>query len=389
MLSWHAVCSAYIMKNTNNVLRFLACCCMLYSHVSAQTIRAGGSLHFSIENADRIPDEIEAGRSLTNRLYLDGTVDLELIHHVLYAYTSFYSAGPGLEAGVFFYPVRKLPVYVNLGVGAADKDNVPPFTVGLGGFIPLDEQSSLRWRFNGIGLTPSVSFGYAYSLYNDYDIPARSRSDFDMSGFDIPNVTARAQATYMRRGRDCDVQFVLNNTSQQPQRDVLVDVMFYGLPVLPLEVRPVIASHVVPAGKVILSDHIPIFGLVGNARELDVVSHGSFETIDAKVLQKLGLMQLRKNDVETEITKFQIANDQVAEIKFKITSNLPDDIDGLIIRAELFDEKSNPLDVRYLSVNDLFRPSRAVVPEMCTIHDAHPRTKFVKCTPILYHAVEK
>lgn len=377
------------MKNTNNVLRFLACCCMLYSHVSAQTIRAGGSLHFSIENADRIPDEIEAGRSLTNRLYLDGTVDLELVHHVLYAYTSFYSAGPGLEAGVFFYPVRKLPVYVNLGVGAADKDNVPPFTVGLGGFIPLDEQSSLRWRFNGIGLTPSVSFGYAYSLYKDYDIPARSRSDFDMSGFDIPNVTARAQATYMRRGRDCDVQFVLNNTSQQPQRDVLVDVMFYGLPVLPLEVRPVIASHVVPAGKVILSDHVPIFGLVGNARELDVVSHGSFETIDAKVLQKLGLLQLRKNDVETEITKFQIANDQVAEIKFKITSNLPDDIDGLIIRAELFDEKSNPLDVRYLSVNDLFRPSRAVVPEMCTIHDAHPRTKFVKCTPILYHAVEK
>lgn len=389
MLSWHAVCRAYIMKNTNNVLRFLACCCMLYSHVSAQTIRAGGSLHFSIENADRIPDEIEAGRSLTNRLYLDGTVDLELVHHVLYAYTSFYSAGPGLEAGVFFYPVRKLPVYVNLGVGAADKDNVPPFTVGLGGFIPLDEQSSLRWRFNGIGLTPSVSFGYAYSLYKDYDIPARSRSDFDMSGFDIPNVTARAQATYMRRGRDCDVQFVLNNTSQQPQRDVLVDVMFYGLPVLPLEVRPVIASHVVPAGKVILSDHVPIFGLVGNARELDVVSHGSFETIDAKVLQKLGLLQLRKNDVETEITKFQIANDQVAEIKFKITSNLPDDIDGLIIRAELFDEKSNPLDVRYLSVNDLFRPSRAVVPEMCTIHDAHPRTKFVKCTPILYHAVEK
>jgi len=362
---------------------------MVHTHTLAQTIRAGGSLHFSIENAHRIPDEIEAGRSLTNRLYIDGTVDLELIHHVLYAYTSFYSAGPGLEAGVFFYPVRKLPVYVNLGVGAADKDNVPPFTVGLGGFIPLDEQSSLRWRFNGIGLTPSVSLGYAYSLYKDYDIPARTRSDFDMSGFDIPNVTARAQATYMRKGRDCDVQFVLNNTSQQPQRDVLIDVMFYGIPVLPLEVRPVIASHVVPAGKVIVSDHVPIFGLVGNARELDVVSHGSFESIDAKILNKLGLVHLRKNEVETEITKFQLAQDQVAEIKFKITSSLPDDIDGLIIRVELFDEKRNPLDVRYISVNDLFRPSSAVEPEMSTIHNAHPKTKYVKCTPILYHAVEK
>lgn len=358
-------------------------------YLNAQTIRAGGSLHFSIENAHRIPNELDLGNSLANRLYLDGTVDVEIIHHVLYAYTSFYTAGPGLEVGTFFYPVRKLPVYVNIGIGGADKENVPPFTVGLGGFAQIGEQSYLRWRFNGIGLTPSVSIGYAYSLYRDYDIPARDRNDFEMSGFDIPNVTARAQATYMRKGRDCDVQFVLNNTSQQAQRDVLIDVMFYGIATMPLEVRPVIASHVVPAGRVLVSDHVPIFGLVGNARELDVVSYGSFEQLDAKLLTKLGLKNLRKNDVETTITKFQLADDNVAEVKFEVKSNLEADVDGLILRAELFDEKSNPLEVRYFSINDLFTRGTVVVPEMSTIHDANPKTKFIKCTPILYHEVDK
>lgn len=377
------------MNITTQKIGALVCAAMLsITWLNAQTIRAGGSLHFSIENANRIPMELENGKSLAERLYIDGTVDVEIIHHVFYAYTSFYTAGPGIEVGGFFYPVRKLPVYVNFGIGGADKENVPPFTAGLGGFIPVGEQSYLRWRFNGIGLTPSISLGYAYSLYRDYDIPARSHNDFDMSGFDIPNVTARAQATYMRKGRDCDVQFVLNNTTQQSQRDVLIDVMFYGIATMPLEVRPVIASHVVPAGNVIVSDDVPIFGLVGNARELDVVSHGSFETIEASVLAKLGLKQLRKSDIETTITKFQLADDNVAEIKFEVKSNLAVELDGLIMRAELFDEKSNPLDVRYFSINDLFTQGSTVKPEMSTIHNAHPRTKFIKCTPVLYHEVD-
>lgn len=355
----------------------------------AQTIRAGGSLHYSIENANRIPEEIASGKPWTDRLYLDGTVDIELIHHVLYAYTSFYTAGPGLEAGVFFYPVRKLPVYVNLGVGDADKEGVPPFTVGLGGFIELGGQSSLRWRFNGIGLTPSLSLGYAYSLYEDYDMPARTHDDFEMSGFDIPNVTARVQATYLRKGRDCDVKFVLNNTTQQRQRDVLIDVMFYGLPIVPIEVRPIIASHAVPAGRVITSDDVPIFGLVGSAREIDAVSHGAFDKADNQLLEKLGLKPLRKNDIEITLTKFQVASDNVAEMKFDVRSNLAVDIDGIILRAELFDGSKNLLDVRYFSINERVASRGSIVPEMSTIHDVDPRTKFIKCTPLHYHQVDE
>jgi hypothetical protein len=355
----------------------------------AQTIRAGGSLHYSIENANRIPEEIASGKPWTDRLYLDGTVDIELIHHVLYAYTSFYTAGPGLEAGVFFYPVRKLPVYVNLGVGDADKEGVPPFTVGLGGFIELGGQSSLRWRFNGIGLTPSLSLGYAYSLYEDYDMPARTHDDFEMSGFDIPNVTARVQATYLRKGRDCDVKFVLNNTTQQRQRDVLIDVMFYGLPIVPIEVRPIIASHAVPAGRVITSDDVPIFGLVGSAREIDAVSHGAFDKADNQLLEKLGLKPLRKNDIEITLTKFQVASDNVAEMKFDVRSNLAVDIDGIILRAELFDGSKNLLDVRYFSINERVASRGSIVPEMSTIHDVDPRTKYIKCTPLHYHQVDE
>jgi hypothetical protein len=357
--------------------------------LSAQTIRAGGSLHYSIENANRIPEEIANGKPWADRLYLDGTVDIELIHHVLYAYTSFYTAGPGLEAGVFFYPVRKLPVYVNLGVGDADKEGVPPFTVGLGGFIELGGQSSLRWRFNGIGLTPSLSLGYAYSLYEDYDMPARTHDDFEMSGFDIPNVTARVQATYLRKGRDCDVKFVLNNTTQQRQRDVLIDVMFYGLPIVPIEVRPIIASHAVPAGRVITSDDIPIFGLAGSAREIDAVSHGAFDKADNQLLEKLGLKPLRKNDIEITLTKFEVASDNVAEMKFDVRSNLAVDIDGIILRAELFDGSKNLLDVRYFSINERVASRGSIVPEMSTIHDVDPRTKFIKCTPLHYHQVDE
>jgi hypothetical protein len=357
--------------------------------LSAQTIRAGGSLHYSIENANRIPEEIANGKPWADRLYLDGTVDIELIHHVLYAYTSFYTAGPGLEAGVFFYPVRKLPVYVNLGVGDADKEGVPPFTVGLGGFIELGGQSSLRWRFNGIGLTPSLSLGYAYSLYEDYDMPARTHDDFEMSGFDIPNVTARVQATYLRKGRDCDVKFVLNNTTQQRQRDVLIDVMFYGLPIVPIEVRPIIASHAVPAGRVITSDDIPIFGLAGSAREIDAVSHGAFDKADNQLLEKLGLKPLRKSDIEITLTKFQVASDNVAEMKFDVRSNLAVDIDGIILRAELFDGSKNLLDVRYFSINERVASRGSIVPEMSTIHDVDPRTKYIKCTPLHYHQVDE
>lgn len=359
------------------------------TNLAAQTIRAGGSLHYSIENANRIPQEIADGTPWEKRLYLDGTVDIELVHHVLYAYTSFYTSGPGLEGGVFFYPVRKLPVYVNLGLGAADKEGVPPFTVGLGGFIELGGQSSLRWRFNGIGLTPSLSLGYAYSLYEDYDMPARKHDDFEMSGFDIPNVTARVQATYLRKGRDCDVKFVLNNTTQQRHRDVLIDVMFYGIPIVPIEVRPVIASHAVPGGRVITSDDVPIFGLVGSAREIDAVSHGAFDKADNQLLEKLGLKSLGKNDVQITLTKFQVANDNVAEMKFDVHSNLAVDIDGIFLRAELFDGNKNLLDVRYFSINERIEPGSSIVPEMSAIHDVDPRTKFVKCTPLRYHEVEQ
>jgi hypothetical protein len=129
--------------------------------------------------------------------------------------------------------------------------------------------------------------------------------------------------------------------------------------------------------------------LVGNARELDVVSYGSFEQLDAKLLAKLGLKNLRKNDVDLTISKFQLADDNVAEMKFEVKSNLESDVDGLIVRAELYDQKNNPLEVRYISINDLFTQGSVVVPEMSTIHDANPKTKFIKCTPILYHEVDK
>jgi hypothetical protein len=210
-----------------------------------------------------------------------------------------------------------------------------------------------------------------------------------MSGFDIPNVTARVQATYLRKGRDCDVKFVLNNTTQQRQRDVLIDVMFYGLPIVPIEVRPIIASHAVPAGRVITSDDVPIFGLVGSAREIDAVSHGAFDKADNQLLEKLGLKPLRKNDIEITLTKFQVASDNVAEMKFDVRSNLAVDIDGIILRAELFDGSKNLLDVRYFSINERVASRGSIVPEMSTIHDVDPRTKYIKCTPLHYHQVDE
>ncbi len=318
--------------------------------------------------------------------------DVELIPRKLYTYGSLYFSSPnssrdqlraGFEAGAGFLPIRKSELYLTGGF-LVTQGGVTP-TLGIGTHMKVSDRGNVRFRASLFGLT-SFSVGYVYTVYRDDSFKERESREQLRTSSMPPVVTGRASSSYFRRGSDYDLQFVLENYSDQSQSDILFDIKVIGPANSVEEYRPVVVSEVVGAKEKISTDDITVFGVSKQAQTFEATSLGPLQFVTEEQFAALELLPVSDGEIELSLVNFGYDTEQRdAEFKSRIKNTTATPLDCIIFKAELLDKNKTVLSTRYFSATEEFPAGSVTESQLYTMYNVGQGVAWMKCTAIRKH----
>lgn len=360
----------------------------MVSHLNAQTTRVGMAAHGGFSWGDT--------KDILGIPIGELGFDVELIPRKLFAYGSAYltpsladrdNARAGVEVGAGIFPIRKTNLYINGGLLLTGAGALP--SLGIGAFVPVSERGLLRFRASLVGLS-SLSIGYFYTVYQDDKLQSLELSGELRRPSSPPNVIGHASSNYFRKGSDYDLQFVLENLTDEQHADILFDVKVVG-PANSLEgYRPVIVSDVVRPKEKTSTEEITVYGLPPTALYFDTTPLGSFSSVSEDVLRSVELLPVKDGEITMSLVNFGYDTEKRdAEFKASITNATRDDLDCIIFRAELLDKNKNTLSTRYFSATEMFPAGETTQSMMYIMFRVGPGVAWMRCTPLRKHVARR
>lgn len=318
--------------------------------------------------------------------------DVELIPRKLFTYGSLYFSSPnssrdqiraGFEAGAGFLPIRKSELYLTGGF-LVTQGGVTP-TLGIGTHMKVSDRGNVRFRASLFGLT-SFSVGYVYTVYRDDSFKERESREQLRTSSMPPVVTGRASSSYFRRGSDYDLQFVLENYSDQAQSDILFDIKVIGPANSVEEYRPVVVSEVVGSKEKISTDDITVFGVSKQAQTFEATSLGPLQFVTEEQFAALELLPVSDGEIELSLVNFGYDTEKRdAEFKSRIKNTTSAPLDCIIFKAELLDKNKAVLSTRYFSATEEFPAGSVTESQLYTMYNVGQGVAWMRCTAIRKH----
>lgn len=318
--------------------------------------------------------------------------DVELIPRKLFTYGSLYFSSPnssrdqlraGFEAGAGFLPIRKSELYLTGGFLVTEGGLTP--TLGIGTHMKVSDRGNLRFRASLFGLT-SFSIGYVYTVYRDDSFKEREIREQLRVPATPPAVIGRASSSYFRRGSDYDLQFVLENLSDQSQSDILFDIKVIGPANSVEEYRPVVVSDVVGPKKKISTEDITVFGVSKQAQNFEATSLGPLQFITEEQFAALELLPVSDGEIELSLVNFGYDTEKRdAEFKSSIKNTTSTPLDCIIFKAELLDKNKSVLSTRYFSATEEFPAGSVTESQLYTMYNVGQGVAWMRCTALRKH----
>jgi len=377
-------------RNSTRHVLAMCCMCIVSASVFAQTTRVVGAGHVGFawtSTGAKTSGDLPLGFDIGELGF-----DVEFIPRKLFGYGSVYLSSPigsrdqvraGFEAGAGFLPIRKSELYVTGGFLVTQAGLTP--TLGIGTHMKVSDRGNLRFRASLFGLT-SFSVGYVYTVYRDDNFKERESREQLRSSSMPPIVTEHASSNYFRRGSDYDLQFVLENYSDQSQSDVLFDIKVIGPANSVEEYRPVVVSDVVRAKEKISTEEITVFGVSKQAQTFEATSLGPVQFVTDEQFAALELLPVSDGEIEISLVNFGYDTEKRdAEFKSRIRNTTAMPLDCIIFKAELLDKNKAVLSTRYFSATEEFPAGSVTESQLYTMYNVGPGVAWMRCTALRKH----